>query len=843
MKRLATWLGVPLILISAINCSKNPAAPATSSPESQEIPPYAYRVAASGLTNPTSLALAGDRTLILAQRPGVTQDASLVKLDLGSGELTLLGNGAEAPTGFAANRSGRIYWMDRSKGALMTQDGRNGAPTVLHSGGILPATSLAVDGEDRVYIAGATPALTGSDVAAVFVRGNTPSTIPDPGGPAKTALAASSSRDLYWTSRQDGVIYHRARDGRGSVLLSGLNQPQAIALDPSEDILYFTEIPTPGVSGEAGGLNTVNALDLATLKRTVIHRGDPEPAGIAVAANGNIYWTSASRGLVMVAVPAVAAATVPQFTALLTGSNEVPPVATKAKGQATFRLQAATSGTSSSGSRDSFSSGPSLTFKISITDIRRVQRVEIHQGAGGAVGPVVAVLSRGDDDGEDDDDGSSSGSEGYSLSGRLRPAGLKGPFAGNWQGFSDSLAAGGLYVNVITRRQPTGEIRGQILPPDASGNRAPKGAITAPAGDVTIQTGQSVNFAGTASDPDGDAVTVLWTFGDGTTSSALAPGSHTFPIAGTYTVRLTATDSRGLSDPAPPTRTITVQPTATNRPPSGTITAPVGNVTIAAGQSVSFAGTASDPDGDMVTVLWVFGDGSTSTLLAPGAHTFATAGTYTVRLTATDSRGLADPAPPSRTITVQAVTANRPPTAVITAPTGNVTITAGQSVTFSGTASDPDGDAITVLWDFGDGTSSTLLAPGAHTFATAGTYTVRLTATDSRGLAATNPPTRTITVNPAGGTTTLTQLQTGIFTPLCTGCHSAGGSAGLNLSPGSSFGNLVNVPATTLPGLRVVPGNPAASALVIQLQGGHRSVSAANQALISSWISAGALNN
>jgi PKD repeat protein len=352
-----------------------------------------------------------------------------------------------------------------------------------------------------------------------------------------------------------------------------------------------------------------------------------------------------------------------------------------------------------------------------------------------------------------------------------------------------------------------------------------------------------VNFAGTASDPDGDAVTVLWTFGDGTTSSALAPGSHTFPIAGTYTVRLTATDSRGLSDPAPPTRTITVQPTATNRPPSGTITAPVGNVTIAAGQSVSFAGTASDPDGDMVTVLWVFGDGSTSTLLAPGAHTFATAGTYTVRLTATDSRGLADPAPPSRTITVQAVTANRPPTAVITAPTGNVTITAGQSVTFSGTASDPDGDAITVLWDFGDGTSSTLLAPGAHTFATAGTYTVRLTATDSRGLAATNPPTRTITVNPAGGTTTLTQLQTGIFTPLCTGCHSAGGSAGLNLSPGSSFGNLVNVPATTLPGLRVVPGNPAASALVIQLQGGHRSVSAANQALISSWISAGALNN
>ena len=269
---------------------------------------------------------------------------------------------------------------------------------------------------------------------------------------------------------------------------------------------------------------------------------------------------------------------------------------------------------------------------------------------------------------------------------------------------------------------------------------------------------------------------------------------------------------------------------------------PAGNVTITAGQSVSFTGSASDPDGDAVTVLWNFGDGTTSTLLAPGAHTYASAGTFTVTFTATDSKGLAATAPPTRTITVQAV--NLPPVGVISAPAGNVTITAGQSVSFTGTASDPNGDAVTVLWNFGDGTTSTLLAPGAHTYAAAGTYTVTFTATDSKGLAATAPPTRTITVNPAVAAATLTQVQAAVFNS-CTGCHSGSSpSAGMNLSAGQTFSNTVNVNATTLSGKRVVPFSSATSALVIQVTtNGHHSPSAANLTLLKSWIDAGALNN
>jgi len=65
----------------------------------------------------------------------------------------------------------------------------------------------------------------------------------------------------------------------------------------------------------------------------------------------------------------------------------------------------------------------------------------------------------------------------------------------------------------------------------------------------------------------------------------------------------------------------------------------------------------------------------------------------------------------------------------------------------------------------------------------------------------------------------------------------------MDLRAGQAFSNLVNVPATTLPGNRVVPFNPDQSALVLQLASGHRSVSTVNQNNIRNWISAGALNN
>jgi hypothetical protein len=90
----------------------------------------------------------------------------------------------------------------------------------------------------------------------------------------------------------------------------------------------------------------------------------------------------------------------------------------------------------------------------------------------------------------------------------------------------------------------------------------PKGTITAPTGDVTITAGQAVNFAGTGSDVDGSVQKYSWFFPEGTpdSSSAPNPGAIVFSTPGTYVVSLTVLDDKGVNDPSPPTRRVTVQP-------------------------------------------------------------------------------------------------------------------------------------------------------------------------------------------------------------------------------------------------------------------------------------------
>ena len=65
-----------------------------------------------------------------------------------------------------------------------------------------------------------------------------------------------------------------------------------------------------------------------------------------------------------------------------------------------------------------------------------------------------------------------------------------------------------------------------------------------------------------------------------------------------------------------------------NLAPNGLITSPAADVTIAAGQSVSFAGSGSDPEGSALTYSWNFGTGGppSSSSQNPGAVTFPNAG-------------------------------------------------------------------------------------------------------------------------------------------------------------------------------------------------------------------------
>ncbi|HOX28537.1 MAG TPA: C1 family peptidase, partial [bacterium] len=147
----------------------------------------------------------------------------------------------------------------------------------------------------------------------------------------------------------------------------------------------------------------------------------------------------------------------------------------------------------------------------------------------------------------------------------------------------------------------------------------------------------AVNFTGGCTDADGTCVTYSWNFGDGSTTSSSQNPSHTFTTAGTFTVTLTVTDDRGGTGTA--TRTITVSPTVNQSP---TASASASATYGAAPLAVNFTGGCTDPDGTCVTYSWDFGDGSSTSSSQSPSHTFTTAGTFMVRLIATDNSGATD---------------------------------------------------------------------------------------------------------------------------------------------------------------------------------------------------------
>jgi VCBS repeat-containing protein len=178
------------------------------------------------------------------------------------------------------------------------------------------------------------------------------------------------------------------------------------------------------------------------------------------------------------------------------------------------------------------------------------------------------------------------------------------------------------------------------------GNQPP---ISDPNGPYTGTTGQSVAFDGSgSSDPEGGNLSYAWDFGDGVGTGTGATPSYTYTTAGTYTVSLTVTDNGNLTDTA--TSTANITDPGVNQPPVADANGPYTGTT---GQPVAFDGSgSSDPDGNIVSYDWNFGDGSTGTGVTP-SHTYAAAGGYNVSLTVTDDAGDTDTASTTATITDQ----------------------------------------------------------------------------------------------------------------------------------------------------------------------------------------------
>lgn len=160
----------------------------------------------------------------------------------------------------------------------------------------------------------------------------------------------------------------------------------------------------------------------------------------------------------------------------------------------------------------------------------------------------------------------------------------------------------------------------------------------------------NVAFDGSgSSDSDGTILAYYWDLGDGGTASG-ALATNTYRAAGTFYSALTVTDDGGLTD-SNSTPIIVSEPSAAeNIPPNAIISSStsLGKAPL----TVTFSALASnDPDGEIDSYNWSFGDGTTGTGFIVD-HLFIEPGTFTVILKVTDNMGASTDA--SYTVTVQA---------------------------------------------------------------------------------------------------------------------------------------------------------------------------------------------
>ena len=264
---------------------------------------FTTRVVASGLHRPTGIVAGDDDEIYFTEvpNPGVPGAGNAVKmLDLDDGKISTLHTGEPEPTNLALGRRGSLYWTCKSAGVILEQD-RNGVTTPVLKNLAKPS-GVAVDKNGNIYYTQLpTPGVPGSQggTNSVAVFNGTTSVVLHKGEPEPTDITVDKKGEFYWTCKKAGVILAQTGTGSTTVLLSGLNKPTGIALNKKGDRLYWTEVPTPGVSGKNGGQNKVWELNLRTNVRTLVHSGDPEPTDVTVNDDGDVYWTCSSAGVIV----------------------------------------------------------------------------------------------------------------------------------------------------------------------------------------------------------------------------------------------------------------------------------------------------------------------------------------------------------------------------------------------------------------------------------------------------------------------------------------------------------------------------------------------------------------
>lgn len=217
------------------------------------------------------------------------------------------------------------------------------------------------------------------------------------------------------------------------------------------------------------------------------------------------------------------------------------------------------------------------------------------------------------------------------------------------------------------------------------------------------------SFTDISTSSTGSVTSWYWDFGDTGTSTATNP-THTYTNPGTYTISHVAYNSNGCNDTIRKPIEIYFLPQAqffqTN--------ACIGNAT-------QFNDSTKTLSGTIVTWLWNFGDGQTSTFQNP-THSFGSTANYTVSLITTSSFGCKD--------TIQKVVT------VIPGPTADFSINpnpveALETVQFSD-LSTGSSSLVNWYWAFGDSTASNVQHP-THSYNGQGDVSVTLVVKDING--------------------------------------------------------------------------------------------------------------